>query len=161
MSQHSQARARMTAWFVTGTDTGVGKTLVATALMHHLRERFGRVAGMKPVAAGAQRTPDGSWSNEDVLALREAGRLFERDSRWKSGFDIGETEVPQGIRLILERRLESVSGEKLAATLARVERLLVMAGDDNGLGGPQAEAIDLLRALRDDLGAPVAAPVQR
>jgi len=61
----------------------------------------------------------------------------------------------------LERRLESVSGEKLAATLARVERRLVMAGDDNGLGGPQAEAIDLLRALRDDLGAPVAAPVQR
>ena len=61
----------------------------------------------------------------------------------------------------LERRLEAVSGEKLAATLARVERLLVMAGDDGGVGGPLAEATDLLRALRDDLAAPVSAPTQR
>jgi len=61
----------------------------------------------------------------------------------------------------LERRLEAVGGEKLAATLARVERLLVMAGDDGSVGGPLAEAIDLLRVLRDDLAAPVAAPTQR
>lgn len=61
----------------------------------------------------------------------------------------------------LERRLDAVSGEKLAATLARVERLLVMAGDDGGVGGPLAEATDLLRALRDDLASPVSAPTQR
>ena len=61
----------------------------------------------------------------------------------------------------LERRLEAVGGEKLAATLARVERLLVMAGDDGGVGGPLAEATDLLRTLRDDLAAPVSAPTQR
>jgi CheY-like chemotaxis protein len=61
----------------------------------------------------------------------------------------------------LERRLEAVGGEKLAATLARVERLLVMAGDDDGVGGPQAEAVDLLRTLRNDLAAPIGAPPQR
>ena len=61
----------------------------------------------------------------------------------------------------LERRLEAVGGENLAATLARVERLLVMAGDDGGVGGPLAEATDLLRTLRDDLAAPVSAPTQR
>jgi CheY-like chemotaxis protein len=61
----------------------------------------------------------------------------------------------------LERRLVSVGGEKLAATLARVERLMVMAGDDGGAGGPLAEATDLLRTLRDDLAAPVSAPTQR
>jgi CheY-like chemotaxis protein len=61
----------------------------------------------------------------------------------------------------LERRLDAVSGEKLAATLARVERLMVMAGDDGGVGGPLAEATDLLRMLRDDLAAPVSAPTQR
>ncbi|HEX4654877.1 MAG TPA: response regulator [Mycobacteriales bacterium] len=60
----------------------------------------------------------------------------------------------------LERRLDAVSGEKLAATLARVERLLVMSGDDGSVGGPLAEATDLLRALRDDLAAPVT-PTQR
>jgi len=65
----------MNAWFVTGTDTGVGKTLIATALIHRLRERHARVAGMKPIAAGSHRLPDGSLSNEDVLALRDAGSV--------------------------------------------------------------------------------------
>lgn len=65
----------MNAWFVTGTDTGVGKTLIAAAFVHRLRERHARVAGMKPIAAGSQRQPDGSTSNEDVVALRDAGSV--------------------------------------------------------------------------------------
>ena len=63
------------AWFVTGTDTGVGKSLVACALMFHLRTRFARIAGMKPVAAGSERAPDGHWTNEDVLALQAAATV--------------------------------------------------------------------------------------
>nr|WP_295775482.1 dethiobiotin synthase [Rhodoferax sp.] len=63
------------AWFVTGTDTGVGKSLVACALMFHLRARYARIAGMKPVAAGAERAPDGSWGNEDVWALEAAATV--------------------------------------------------------------------------------------
>ncbi len=63
------------AWFVTGTDTGVGKSRVACALMVHLRARYARVAGMKPVAAGSERAPDGHWSNEDVLALQAAATV--------------------------------------------------------------------------------------
>jgi dethiobiotin synthetase len=58
--------------FVTGTDTGVGKTLVSAALVHALAARGARVAGMKPVAAGAQWL-DGAWRNEDVEALFAAG----------------------------------------------------------------------------------------
>lgn len=58
------------AWFVTGTDTGVGKSLVSAALMLHLRGRYARIAGMKPVAAGSMRAPNGDWTNEDVLALQ-------------------------------------------------------------------------------------------
>jgi CheY-like chemotaxis protein len=62
----------------------------------------------------------------------------------------------------LERRLEAVGGENLQAALARVERLLVMAGDDGAVGGPLGEAVDALRALRDDLAAPSSsAPAQR
>jgi dethiobiotin synthetase len=60
------------AWFIAGTDTGVGKTLATQALLHRLRERHARVIGMKPIAAGAERGTDGSWSNEDVMALRAA-----------------------------------------------------------------------------------------
>ncbi len=55
--------------FVTGTDTGCGKTLVTLGLMERLRRAGGRVAGMKPVAAGAERTEDG-LRNEDALAIR-------------------------------------------------------------------------------------------
>jgi len=54
--------------FVTGTDTGVGKTVVATALVHLLAQGEVRVAGLKPVASGAERTPDG-LRNADALAL--------------------------------------------------------------------------------------------
>lgn len=54
--------------FVTGTDTGVGKTLVAAALLRGLRARGLKVAGMKPVASGARETPDGKV-NDDALAL--------------------------------------------------------------------------------------------
>lgn len=59
-------------WFVTGTDTGVGKTRASCALLHALRERHARVVGMKPVAAG--RAP-GAGDNEDVLALRAHGSV--------------------------------------------------------------------------------------
>jgi dethiobiotin synthetase len=57
--------------FVTGTDTGVGKTLVSGALLHALAKRHLRVVGMKPVAAGTVPM-DGVQANEDVLALRAA-----------------------------------------------------------------------------------------
>jgi dethiobiotin synthetase len=63
-----------TAFFVTGTDTEVGKTLVSCALLHHLRGRHTRVVGMKPVAAGTLDLPGGP-DNEDAVALRAAGSL--------------------------------------------------------------------------------------
>ncbi len=59
------------AWFVTGTDTGVGKTLITQALLFRLRERHVRVVGMKPIAAGA----DHDGRNDDVLALRAASSI--------------------------------------------------------------------------------------
>lgn len=61
-------------WFITGTDTEVGKTLVSCALVHHLRQRHARVVGMKPVAAGTVDTPHGP-DNEDAMALRAAGSV--------------------------------------------------------------------------------------
>lgn len=61
--------------FVTGTDTGVGKTVVACALIRGLVAQGLRVAGMKPVAAGGiVDTPDGPM-NEDVARLREAANV--------------------------------------------------------------------------------------
>ncbi len=54
--------------FITGTDTGVGKTVVACALVRGLRAQGLRVAVMKPVASGSRRTPLG-LRNDDALAL--------------------------------------------------------------------------------------------
>ncbi len=71
----------MTAYFITGTDTGVGKTRTSCALIHALR-RAGhpRVVGMKPVAAGCDWIDGagghpGHWLNEDVAQLRAASSL--------------------------------------------------------------------------------------
>jgi dethiobiotin synthetase len=57
--------------FVTGTDTGVGKTLAACALIHALRSQGIAVLPMKPVAAGAM-AHGGGWANDDSLALLHA-----------------------------------------------------------------------------------------
>ena len=58
--------------YVTGTDTGIGKTLTSSALLHALRAHGLRAAGMKPVASGCERI-DGGWRNADALALQAAG----------------------------------------------------------------------------------------
>lgn len=62
------------ACFVTGTDTGVGKTLVSAGLLHALARHHRRVVGMKPVAAGVV-----PWGNdvasEDAIALRAASTV--------------------------------------------------------------------------------------
>jgi len=55
-------------WFVTGTDTGVGKTHAAAALLRALSRRGISAVGMKPVASGCERTPQG-LRNGDALAL--------------------------------------------------------------------------------------------
>ncbi len=59
------------AYFITGTDTGVGKTLVACALLHKFALAGQRVVGMKPVAAGV----DAGGHNDDVVLLRAASNV--------------------------------------------------------------------------------------
>jgi dethiobiotin synthetase len=60
--------------FVAGTDTGVGKTWIATQLLRAMAATGHRVAGMKPVAAGVIDTADGP-RNDDALALLAAGNV--------------------------------------------------------------------------------------
>ena len=58
--------------FVTATDTGAGKTVVACALLRRWAAKGARVVGMKPVAAGIAA---GAACNEDVAALAAAGNV--------------------------------------------------------------------------------------
>jgi dethiobiotin synthetase len=64
----------MIGCFITGTDTGVGKTLIAASLLHELARHHQRVVGMKPVAAGVVRVGE-AWNSEDVMALRAASTI--------------------------------------------------------------------------------------
>lgn len=61
-------------YFVAGTDTGVGKTLVASALVHSFAARGHQAVGMKPVASGAVED-QGVLRWDDVEALREAANV--------------------------------------------------------------------------------------
>ncbi|MBI2383066.1 MAG: dethiobiotin synthase [Gammaproteobacteria bacterium] len=63
--------------FVTGTDTGVGKTLIACGLIRIARQARVKVCGFKPVASGCERGADG-LRNADALALRTAAGTRER-----------------------------------------------------------------------------------
>jgi dethiobiotin synthetase len=65
-------------YFITGTDTGVGKTLIASALIRKLAASGLRCVGMKPVAAGC-RLDAGRRVNEDVECLRAQANLDAAD----------------------------------------------------------------------------------
>lgn len=78
------------AYFVTGTDTEIGKTLAACALIHALRARTGgTVVGMKPVAAGI----DVAGQNEDVVQLMAASNLA-CPTEWVAPFVLPEPLAP-------------------------------------------------------------------
>ena len=62
-------------FFITGTDTEVGKTLVAALMMHKLKQIFNKVYGYKPVVAGISII-NGEAQNEDVVVLQRMGSTF-------------------------------------------------------------------------------------
>jgi dethiobiotin synthetase len=63
--------SRESGVYVTGTDTGIGKTYASCMLLRALVASGRRAQGMKPVASGCEWV-DGHWQNEDALALRAA-----------------------------------------------------------------------------------------
>ncbi len=60
----------MKGFFITGTDTGVGKTWMTAALIHGLAAHGYRVAGMKPLACGGHATAEG-WRHKDAELLMQ------------------------------------------------------------------------------------------
>jgi len=65
---------RAQRFFVAGTDTGVGKTLVSAALLHAANVRGLRSIGLKPIAAGSEPTSDGV-RNDDALLLQKTASV--------------------------------------------------------------------------------------
>lgn len=71
----TQSTPEPLAFFVTGTDTEIGKTFVSAGLIRAWVRQGHRAVGMKPIAAGAERGADGQWHNEDVDQLFDAGNV--------------------------------------------------------------------------------------
>jgi dethiobiotin synthetase len=66
--------SKLPGYFITGTDTGVGKTVITRGLMQLLQDRGHRVAGMKPVASGCTPTPQG-LRNDDAQQLQQQANI--------------------------------------------------------------------------------------
>jgi dethiobiotin synthetase len=64
----------MSGFFITGTDTEIGKTFVSSLLIQFFADKGYKVAGMKPVASGAHKV-DGLLQNEDALSLMQASNI--------------------------------------------------------------------------------------
>lgn len=97
--------------FITGTDTGVGKTTVALGLMSALQKKGLIVAAMKPVSAGCEQTKDG-LRNEDAVKLMQQASIdvpydvvnpYAFESPIAPHIAAAETGTPVDIRLIKER----------------------------------------------------------
>lgn len=71
MTETNAAGTARRRWFITGTDTGCGKTTVTVALARWLVDRGAEVACFKPIASGCERV-DGRLVNDDALALMAA-----------------------------------------------------------------------------------------
>lgn len=109
-------------FFVTGTDTGVGKTRVAVALIHALRAQGLRVAAMKPVSAGSAP----GELNEDVAALLQAANVTA-DIRDVNPYDFAPAIAPHiaaqqaGVRIELDTIAAAFARLAAAADMVVVE----------------------------------------
>ena len=134
--------------FVTGTDTGVGKTVAAAALVSALVARGVAVHPLKPIAAGARRG-SGGYVNADTLdLLRSAGdpRLRPEDV---TPILLREPMAPHIAARREHRRITLAPALAAFRRAQRGERFVVV----EGVGGfkvplsDRLDTVDLARAL--------------
>lgn len=141
----------MSGVFVTGTDTGIGKTFASTALLHALRARGLRAVGMKPVASGCMATPDG-LRNEDAEALIAASDPAPAYDDCNP-YAFAEPIAPHVAARIVGREIEMPPIRAAHARLgAGADRIVV-----EGVGGWMAPLSDTL--MQADLARALDAPV--
>ncbi|MCC8472476.1 dethiobiotin synthase [Xanthomonas arboricola] len=139
---------QLPALYVTGTDTGIGKTMASTALLHALCRQGHTAVGMKPVASGCEHTPQG-WRNEDALAL-QAASAPQPDYATLNPYALPAPLAPElaaadvGVTLSLEPIAQAFAQLRAQAEVVVVE----------GVGGWAAplsadlDQADLVRALK-------------
>jgi dethiobiotin synthetase len=115
--------------FITGTDTGVGKTLITAAMLNALGRRGLQAVGMKPLAAGTLLRDGARW-NEDVALLAEQSTLA-LDAQLTTSYLLKEPCAPH-----VAAKLEGVTidpavlGQAYQQVAAKAEAVVV-----EGVGG--------------------------
>ena len=84
----------MRGCFVTGTDTGVGKTVVSAAIVTVLRARGASVRALKPVITGLDVPPDPVWPSDHVLLASLTGQSPDEVAPVRSGLRSRRTSPP-------------------------------------------------------------------
>ncbi len=136
----------MRGLFVTGTDTGVGKSVVAAAICAALAARGERVAAFKPAVSGLDEEPGEFGRDHELLAsVASAGQSPEEVAPWRFG-------PPVSPHHAAELAGERIEPAQLVAA-ARVHELLVCEGV-GGLLVPITPGY-LVRDLAIDLELPV------
>ena len=74
----------MAEYFITGTDTGVGKTWATLALMASLQNKGEIVVGMKPVASGCQNTSAGLRNDDAVRIIKQSNSQGDQTIKYKT-----------------------------------------------------------------------------
>ena len=132
--------------FVTGTDTGVGKSVVAAAICAALAARGERVAAFKPAVSGLDEEPGEFGRDHELLAsVASAGQSPEEVAPWRFG-------PPVSPHHAAELAGELIEPAQLVAA-ARIHELLVCEGV-GGLLVPITPGY-LVRDLAIDLELPV------
>lgn len=141
----------MSAFFITGTDTEIGKTFVTCTLLHAARARGHRAVGMKPIAAGAEMV-NAEFINEDAARIRAAGS-FDPGLALLNPYCLASPIAPhiaaaeEDIRIEPRKILDAFAALRSQADVVLVEGVggfRVPLGDDY-------DSADLAR----DLGVPV------
>lgn len=132
----------MKSLFVTGTDTGVGKTWVACGLMRELIGRGLRVVGMKPVASGGVMH-DGQLRNEDALRLLATANV-EAPYDWINPYCFAPAIAPH---IAAQQAGTAISGDVIQRAYQRLTSLADVVIVE-GVGG-WAVPIDATKTMAD------------
>jgi dethiobiotin synthetase len=135
--------------FVTGTDTGVGKTVLAAAIVAALRFRGEPVRVLKPVITGLDEPSDPDWPADHELLARAAGCPPEQV--YLVGY--GPAVSPHLAAQLAGRPISPARLRDGVLAAARPDETLIVEGV-GGLLVPIADGYDV-RALALDLGLPV------
>jgi dethiobiotin synthetase len=143
--------AEAAGFFVTGTDTGVGKTVISLGLMQSLQDAGLAVAGMKPVASGCEAT-DAGLRNEDALALQRQASVpldYDRVNPYAFGPPIAPHIAAAAAGITIDPDVIVTNYKEIEGS---VERVIV-----EGVGGwlvPIGDGADMADVARR-LGLPV------